>query len=461
MNAFVNQDPGSSLLGNGFALAAWVAIIGVCASWFYLKSDTAAVAASLPELPRIMAVAEPAGEIQDTPLARAEEAYAAGRIVRPRGDSALDYYRQAAAVDPQNPAVQQGLERVVAYLINSAEDALGKEDLQGAREFAEQALAVQSANRAARSVMDRVALEENLNRLLDRAAEQVAAGRLTRPDGDNALSSYREVLRLAPGNAVAQQGLETVAQRLATIAQSEAFAENHERARALLTQAKNIAPNAPGIAETEKLTTQWSQIVKDQVFKEDLLAAARAMRERHYVGDATGPGALDYYRSALKVDPNSATAQSGVELALNGLIERIWEHLKQDDIAAAAASLVQADAAGATGDRVVEAREELEFLRRRERAFNGQFDAERAIGELTARYQQVPVVPPGVADGWAELMFTVNVDGQVQDIEVVGMSHDKLEKPVLKAVKRWRFEPYKERGRVLPVRTGVRFTFQG
>ena len=460
MSAFAEPQDGSSLLTKGFTLAAWVAILGVCSAWFYLKQNTATVAVALPELPPMMTVTDTVDVLEDSPLARARDAYAAGRIVRPRGDSALDYFQQAVAADPASVEAQQGLERVVTYLINGAEDALARDDLPGARELAEHALAVSVDNRAARSVVDRVSREEALRDLLARAATQLAANRLTRPADDNALATYRQVLSMDPGNAVARQGLETVAQRLATIAQTEAFAENHERARALVAQAKKIAPDAPGIAETEQLTSQWSRIVKDQVFKEDLLAAARAMREGRYVADAGGLGALEYYRSALQADPGSTAASSGVELAMKAVLERLWEKLADDDIEAATLALVQAEDAGLDAQLLAAAGEELDFLRQRQRAFAGEFDVERAIGDLEFRYQQVPVVPQGVKGGWAELMFTVGVDGVVKDIEVSGLSHEKLRKPVLSAVKRWRFEPFEERGRVLPVRTGVRFSFQ-
>jgi protein TonB len=65
-----------------------------------------------------------------------------------------------------------------------------------------------------------------------------------------------------------------------------------------------------------------------------------------------------------------------------------------------------------------------------------------------------------VTEGWVELLFTVSETGEVDDIEVVEASSPELEESAVNAVRRWRFEPYLEQGRPIPVRSGIRFTFQ-
>lgn len=460
MNVFADTDE-SLGLGLSFSIAAWVVILGVVGSWIYLKQGTGQVVADLPEIPTFtLTTVQDIGEVSF--IERAEQAYAAGRITRPEGDSALFYYQKMLERDPQNSAAQDGIKRVVGYLINSAESALLQEDWLTASEFAEQTIAVDAGNLAAKSVLSRVQRYQRIKLLSDKAVDQIASGNLTRPKGDNALASYREILSMDPNNAVAKQGIESVAQRLATIAQTEAFAENHERARELIALAKTIAPNAPGIAQTEKLTLQWTDMVKDQAVKEELLAAARAMQEGHLLGthSPTGIGAMDHYQSVLKRDPSSAAAKSGVQLVISGLLDQAWALSREGRLSEAKIVVAQAAEAGASSIELAEVNNELEFLERRAKARAGEFDDVLPIRSLVARRQNPPDLPRNVGAGWIELLFTVTEDGAVEDVVVVDSSTNALRGPAIAAVKKWRFEPYLDNGRPLPVRSGVRFSFQ-
>ena len=460
MNTFAVSESRLSL-GLSFSIAAWVIILGVLGSWVYLKQGASQVAENLPDIPSFtLTTVQDVSEFSWNE--RAEQAYAAGRITRPEGDSALFFYQKILARDPQNSGAMQGIERVVGYLINGAESALLAEDWLAAAGFAEQALDINKNNLAARSVMSRVQRYERIKLLNDRAIEQIAAGNLTRPKDNNALSSFQEILSMDPANVAAQQGIESVAQRLATIAQSEAFAENHERARELIAMAKSIAPNASGIAQTEKLTMQWTDMVKDQAVKDDLLAAARALQEGYLVGidSPEGIGALDHFRSVLKKDPNSAAAQSGVQLVISGLIDRAWTLAKLDKPDEVEVVIRQAEDAGAIDAQLAEVTAELNFLTDRTAARAGSFDEVLPIGQLTARRQPAPVLPRNADGGWVELLFTVTETGDVIDVVVVEASNDVLSDPAMNAVEKWRFDPYLMSGRPMPVRSGIRFTFQ-
>ncbi len=450
-------------LGQSFSVAAWVIILGVCGTWVYLKQGVGEISANLPEIPSFtLTTVQDVAEVSW--IEQAEQAFAAGRITRPAGDSELHFYRKMLSRDGQNTAALQGIARIVGYLINGAESALLEEDWITAAEFAKQALAVDAKNLAAKSVMSRVQRYERIKVLNDRAVEQIASGNLTKPDGANALASFREILSMDPTNVVAQQGIESVAQRLATIAQTEAFAENHERARELIALAKSIAPDAPGIAQTEKLTLQWTDMVKDQAVKDDLLAAARAVQEGHLLGvdSPTGIGAFEHYRSVLKKDPKSAAALSGVQLVIGGVIERAWTAAANNDMTSLEKQIGYAKQAGAGAQDLREIEEELDFLQRRAAARAGNFDDDDVIpiGQLTARRQAAPVLPRNMGEGWVELLFTISEEGDVSDVVIVQSSSSDLHDPAVKAVEKWRFEPFLDQGRPLPVRSGVRFSFQ-
>ena len=448
-------------LTQSFSIAAWIVIFGVLSTWFYLKQGVGQVEVDLPDIPRFSIVA--VEEVSDNDLlAQAEQAFSAGRIIQPAGASALYFYQSMLESDTESEDGRRGVRRVVNYLINSAESALAQQDWAAARTNAREAIKIDKGNRSARSVLSRVDRSERVAELAAVAITHVAAGRLTRPDGKNALATYREILSLDPTNASAQQGIESIAQRLATIAQTEAFAENHERARELIALAKEIAPDAAGIKQTEQLTLQWTDMVKDQAVKEDLLAAAQAMQAGHLVADMSpsGVGALDHYRSVLLKDPESAAAQKGIDILVDSLVDRAWSAAANDDIDLTRQLVGYAQDAGSDEAALADIGLELDFLERRERARQGMFDKVLPIRELTVRRQSQPQLPRGVDSGYVELLFTVDEEGDVADVQVVSVSDEVLVDAAVSAVQRWRFEPITERGRPLPVRSGVRFSFQ-
>lgn len=455
------EQPNSGSLGLSFTIAAWVVILGVVGSWVYLKQGVGHVSADLPDLPSFtLTTMQDINEV--TWIEQAEQAYAAGRIARPEGDSALHYYQKMLQRDAKNTAALEGITRVVDFLINGAETALLRQDWTSAEDYSVQALAINASNIAAKSVISRVQRIEEIGRLSEQAIAQIAAGNLTRPESDNALESYRAILALDPASPVALQGVESVAQRLATIAQTEAFAENHGRAKELIALAKQIAPNAPGIAQSEKLTLQWTDMVKDQAVKDDLIAAAHAMQEGYLIGidSPNGIGALDHYRSVLKKDASSAAAKSGVELVIAGLMDRTNTLIASDDIEASEALIEHTIAAGASSEDLLEVLAGVDFLKRRSAARAGQFNEIIPIRDLVARRQGTPVLPRNADAGWVELLFTVDEEGSIEDIVVVESSRESLISPAVSAVNKWRFEPYLDNGKPIAVRSGVRFSFQ-
>jgi TonB family protein len=62
--------------------------------------------------------------------------------------------------------------------------------------------------------------------------------------------------------------------------------------------------------------------------------------------------------------------------------------------------------------------------------------------------------------GWVDLVFTVNVDGSVKNIEVRDSEPgDLFVNAAVKAVEKWEFEPVVANGVVIEKRAGVRMMF--
>jgi len=79
-------------------------------------------------------------------------------------------------------------------------------------------------------------------------------------------------------------------------------------------------------------------------------------------------------------------------------------------------------------------------------------------------YQPAPVYPPELArksmQGTVYVLFIVDKDGRTRDLKVQKSTHPAFNNPALKAVKQWKFEPGKRKGKPVQFRMRVPITFQ-
>lgn len=454
---------GQGRISDAFGLAAWAAVLGVLLAWWLIKSDAPA---NQQELDTTYVLSTPLTQVNQAAQSlteRGDTAFAAGDIVTPPGDNALYYFSEALAENPTDTAASQGMAQVLDYLLNDAESAIFHGDFDQARENAAKVLSIDADNEHALDVNLRAARLKRVESLLNRAVALYAQGALTGSGEDNAAALYREVLSLDPDNDAARQGLESVAQRVVANAESAMFAGNVEQGRAYLRQARAIDPNAPGIdtlAQTEKNLRELKQ---NQEVKEQLLAAAEALQADRLM-PPNEPNAFTLYQRVLQVEPDSAAARRGLELVREGLLDRARTLLGADDMKATLAHLDAAEQAGASAGAVEELRRQAEYRQRLLDAEAGRFDRLHALSELVVVRQQAPSYPrsaPRGASGAVDLHMTVSENGDVRDVEVLGNPRDYFERAAVQAVRNWRFEPYEEDGRPIPVRVAVRVAFEG
>lgn len=79
-------------------------------------------------------------------------------------------------------------------------------------------------------------------------------------------------------------------------------------------------------------------------------------------------------------------------------------------------------------------------------------------------YQPAPIYPPELArknmQGTVYVLFVVDKTGRARDLKVQKSSHPAFNNPALKAVKQWKFEPGKRKGKPVQFRMRVPITFQ-
>ena len=78
--------------------------------------------------------------------------------------------------------------------------------------------------------------------------------------------------------------------------------------------------------------------------------------------------------------------------------------------------------------------------------------------------QKEPSYPRGELlagkEGWVNLGFTVQPDGKPSDIRVLESSHRNFEKPVLRAIAKWRFKPKTVNGQAVATDVTQKIEFE-
>jgi hypothetical protein len=139
-------------------------------------------------------------------LGKARSALSAGKISDPAGDNAFDWFEQARQVDSSNAEVNAFKQTLAMRILEEAQVAQGRSDVEAALDRSELALRVDPNLEAAIAIRDeaqnalgsqRAAIASKLNL----ARSSIASGRLLPPAADNARDTLDELLRLDPQNA--------------------------------------------------------------------------------------------------------------------------------------------------------------------------------------------------------------------------------------------------------------------
>ena len=90
--------------------------------------------------------------------------------------------------------------------------------------------------------------QQRLDDVLQAGAARLNADQLIAPANDNARYYYQLALNSEPGNAAAQQGLITIANKLVLRARSAIDEGNYAVAESLLSEARSLDPNSAELA---------------------------------------------------------------------------------------------------------------------------------------------------------------------------------------------------------------------
>lgn len=359
-------------------------------------------------------VTTPASSTASTELDLADAALAAGKLLEPPGENALDLYRSALSIDPKNTRAQAGIENVANKLLEKAETALGAEQLEAAVTALEQARDVSPDSSRLKFLDGQLARErerlkltqsqdlgKKIRALLADAQQHMDAGRLLSPASGNARNSLLEARRLDATDPSVAATTRALSSQLIDAARRSAEQGQTEQAQGYLQAARQLGSAGA-----------------------DLSAAERSINTASAAATSRANAATEAQLAAARQAAAAAQAER--------------------DAALAAAAEAQKRAADATKAN----------------------EAAKPLTPVTLKRTKTvtPVYPEGARNrdlsGWVDVAFVVNEAGNVTNARVVDANpKDVFNNAALTAIEQWRFEPPTRDGMPTTQATKVKLRF--
>ncbi len=392
-----------------------IALLIVAAGIFIWQSRLVPDAVTPPSQPVGTVTADQ--QIADS-LARGEMAMATDRLIDPRGNNAVEYFRSVLALQPDNAAARAGLERVGAKLEVRVVEALQ------ARDPARGATALAALQRA---VPDHPRLDA------------LRAELLTLSRG------MRAPISVAPPPAQPTKPVTAPARTPARAPAANATPTPTQRETA--DRVSEPAARAPAAASTGPSASELGTVAR--------------LRGRGMLIEPPGNNAYEQLLALRQKYADSNELRTEQQQLAFAFLERTRTALAAGDVETASALLSRVDslvpnmtATKALQTQLAAAQQERNFA------------AHIVQAKSLKRVREVPPTYPREAErlglrGWVDVEFTIAPDGTTQDLVVRNAQPLRtFDQSAIDAVKRWRFEPVRRDGAAVAQRAAVRIRFE-
>lgn len=204
------------------------------------------------------------------------------------------------------------------------------------------------------NVIQREADAKKIEEALAKAETAVSENRLGTPDKNNAVYYYQSVLKLDDANAIAKQGIETVANKYRTLIDRSIASNKFQRAKKQLNILRNISATDTDFSSIEtKMSEAKKRFSKQleekkrvaaiaekkrkaevarqaklsdpllQMQLQSKLQAAKSLAEIEQLVEPIGDNALQKYRAVLEIDHLDPTAIEGIKEIEKTIIDNI------------------------------------------------------------------------------------------------------------------------------------------
>jgi len=324
---------------------------------------------------------------------------------------------------------------------------------------------------------------QQVDELLANASARLEEGKLIEPSNDNSRYYYELALSNDPDNAAARQGLITIAGKLVLQARADIDQGNLDLAEDMSAEARRLDPTSREVAALEDaLQAAYDRQEQERIAAEQRAAEQRAAAERAAAERASAERAAAEKAAAEKAAAERAAA------------EKVAADRAAAEQAAAEKAAAERRAAeqGTAGQVPVESRQPPVALAVQAAETPGGQEspverpaaqtATNLAGESTVPAPQAVAALPVSANllnrtkyvapkyprsaerrgisGWVDVVFTVDIDGTVTDIEVQNSDPgDTFVAAATNAIAGWEFEPVIENGVAIRKRAAVRMMF--
>lgn len=178
-------------------------------------------------------------------LARAVTAEQAGHRVLPENENAADLYGAVLEINPADEVARAGRQRAIAQVVARIDEALDAGDLRPAASLLQALAAFPDATPERERLMARRDGLPQIEVLLKEGARRMVQGQRFAPEGESALDSYRDALKIDSRNRVAREGLDRVQEAIAAAALEAAGGDRFDEADALMARAAELGADSP------------------------------------------------------------------------------------------------------------------------------------------------------------------------------------------------------------------------
>ena len=261
-------------------------------------------------------------------------------------------YRRVLAVDPQHVDAQAAIQGLAEHWRARVVDSLRQNDIALAEAGLQQISAAFPDHDSLADLEGRLTDRKTANAWLESTQALLSSRGLSDiPSATEAIQAYHEVLRLAPGDPVAQQELDALGEHYAGLARDAAAQGDVQNAIGFLERAAAADSDSPLLTavrgEIQQATTAQQAI-------EELLQQARAYRVQGYLVTPPGENAAEFYNRVLATAPDNALARQGLSEVTSQLLAQAVRMLERDEITAVGSLIDQASAAGIEAEPLLE-----------------------------------------------------------------------------------------------------------
>lgn len=268
----------------------------------------------------------------DNLLTLSKEYLQNSQFITPENNNALAVFNKILKQDPEHTEALLGMEILKQKLYTSALNAEKQKDWSVARSQIEALTRIEPKNQQFRSALidlsNHQSTDEKIASLLTQGRTNFDAGRYTIPVNDNALSYYKQVLAIAPGNLEARAGIDRVEDEVYKTAIAARDKKEWTEAQAQLEQVLQIDPlNTAAQNALEEVIINKTH---DKEISELLARGERYLTEDKLM-EPLGENAQFVYLQVLQSDPGNVTAKQQLDTVKNKMIAQAETARKEND----------------------------------------------------------------------------------------------------------------------------------